>query len=209
MADPSKTIFLVDDDHSVRRAVGRLLRSVGYEVETFAAARDFLEADTSLSGISCIVLDLQIPELSGLDLQEELRSRNIRLPIVFISGHGDIPSSVRAMKAGAVDFLPKPFQDSDLLSAVEQALERHEQEQSQYVELAALRRQYDTLTPREQEVMSLVAQGLLNKQIAARLGTVEKTIKVHRGRVMAKMRVKSLADLVRAAERLLHFHSDT
>jgi len=204
MAEPSGTIFLVDDDDSVRRAVGRLLRSVGYRVEVFATAGEFLEADTSWAEASCIVLDLQIPGLSGLDLQQELRSRQIELPIVFISGHGDIPSSVRAMKAGAVDFLPKPFQDHDLLSAVEQALTRHTQIQRQYDELVSLRRHYDSLTPREREVMALVAEGLLNKQIAARLGTVEKTIKVHRGRVMAKMHVKSLADLVRAAERLLH-----
>lgn len=202
MSDATATIFLIDDDASVRRAVARLLRSAGYAVKTFASARELLDGDRETDGAACIVLDLQMPGLTGLDLQRELRKREIELPIVFISGHGDIPSSVRAMKDGAVDFLTKPVADDDLLGAVEQAVQRDSVQRAQRDELDVLRARAATLTPREREVMELVVQGLLNKQIAARLGTVEKTIKVHRGRVMQKMQVESLADLVRAVEQL-------
>jgi FixJ family two-component response regulator len=171
-------------------------------VEAFASGREFLSGIGSASGAACIVLDLQMPGLDGLDLQDELHTRGIELPIVFVTGHGDIPSSVRAMKAGAVDFLTKPVMDDDLLRAVAEALARDELEREERADLDALRARVATLTPRERQVMKFVAQGLLNKQIAARLGTAEKTVKVHRGRVMRKMQVKSLADLVRAVERL-------
>jgi FixJ family two-component response regulator len=202
MIETDATVFLVDDDESIRRAVARLLRSAGYRVETFSAAQEFLDGDQNGAHTACIVLDLQMPGLNGLDLQDELRARGIDHPIVFITGHGDIPASVRAMKSGAVDFLPKPVQDRDLLRAVAQAVQRSEETRCERAVIAALRARVATLTPREREVMELVTQGLLNKQIAARLGTVEKTVKVHRGRVMQKMQVDSLADLVRAVEQL-------
>jgi FixJ family two-component response regulator len=199
---PASIVYLVDDDASVRRAFARLLRSAGHQVEAFGSAQEFLKGDRRDAGPACVVLDLQMPGLSGLDLQRELLARGIGLPIVFITGHGDILSSVRAMKAGAVDFLLKPVSGHDVLGAVEQALARDARERVRRGELDDLRARAATLTPREQEVMELVAQGLLNKQIAARLGTGEKTVKVHRGRVMHKMQVESLPDLVRAVERL-------
>jgi RNA polymerase sigma factor (sigma-70 family) len=196
------TVFLVDDDASVRRALTRLVKSAGYEVQAFASARDFLEHWTAGGdGPACLVLDVRMPGLSGLDLQQELEAANALLPIIFITGHGDIPMSVKAMKHGAVDFLPKPVKDKVLLGAIEQALERAERERSAHNELDDIRRRLETLTPRELEVLRLVITGMLNKQIAHRLGTVEKTIKVHRARVMEKMQVRSLAELVRLAER--------
>ena len=202
MSDPTSTVFLVDDDDSVRRALARLLRASGHQVTAFKTAQEFRDANVEGAGPACIVLDLQMPGLSGLDLQRELHLRRINLPIVFITGHGDVPSSVRAMKDGAVDFLSKPVAEVDLLAAVEQALARDSQQRGHQAEFDAIRARAAKLTPREREVMELVVQGLLNKQIAARLGTVEKTVKVHRGRIMEKMEVKSLADLVRRAERL-------
>lgn len=200
---PEGTVFLVDDDHSVRRALTRLIKSAGYAVQGFASAREFLECwRVANEGPACLVLDIRMPGLSGLDLQQELQAANALLPIIFITGHGDIPTGVKAMKEGAVDFLPKPVKDKVLLSAIEQALERAVRERSVHDELDDIHRRLDSLTPRELEVLRLVITGMLNKQIAYRLGTVEKTIKVHRARVMEKMEVQSLADLVRLAEKV-------
>jgi FixJ family two-component response regulator len=199
---PEGTVFLVDDDDSVRRALTRLIKSAGYAVEGFASASEFLECwRVTNEGPACLILDIRMPGLSGLDLQKELQSANALLPIIFITGHGDIPMSVKAMKDGAVDFLPKPVKDKVLLKAIEQALERAVQERSVHDELDTIHRRLDSLTPRELEVLRLVISGMLNKQIAYQLGTVEKTIKVHRARVMEKMEVQSLAELVRLAER--------
>jgi FixJ family two-component response regulator len=200
---PSPTVFIVDDDASVRRALLRLIKSAGYEVQAFASARDFLDYwRTSDEGLGCLVLDVRMPGLSGLDLQHELQAANALLPIIFITGHGDIPMSVKAMKGGAVDFLPKPVKDKVLLNAIEQALERAAREREVHDEIDDIRRRLDTLTPRELDVLRLVITGMLNKQIAYELGTVEKTIKVHRARLMEKMEVQSLAELVRIAERV-------
>ena len=202
-ARPSGTVFIVDDDASVRRALMRLIKSAGSEVQAFASARDFLEYwRIGDERPGCLVLDVRMPGLSGLDLQQELQAANALLPIIFITGHGDIPMSVKAMKEGAVDFLPKPVKDKVLLNAIEQALERAVRERSVHDELDDIHRRLDSLTPRELEVLRLVITGMLNKQIAYRLGTVEKTIKVHRARVMEKMEVQSLADLVRLAEKV-------
>jgi len=196
------TVFLVDDDHSVRKALTRLIRSAGYGVQPFASALDFLgHWRATVTAPACLVLDISMPGLSGLDLQRELLAENTRIPIIFITGHGDIPMSVRAMKDGAVDFLPKPVKDKVLLEAIKQALARAERIHAETVELQDIHRRLDCLTPREREVMTLVVRGLLNKQIAFELGTVEKTVKVHRARVMEKMAVQSLAELVRVAER--------
>ena len=196
------TVFLVDDDASVRKALSRLIKSAGYQVQSFASAREFLDAHVAtVAERACLVLDVSMPGLSGFDLQRELDATAAFLPIIFITGHGDIPMSVKAMKAGAVDFLPKPVKDKALLAAVEQALARSEREAGERMELASIQRRIATLTPRELEVMALVVRGYLNKQIAFELGTVEKTVKVHRARVMEKMEVKSLAELVRLAER--------
>lgn len=195
------TVFLVDDDTAVRRALTRLIKSAGYAVQGFSSADDFIRSRTADEGPACLVLDVRMPGLSGLDLQRELRSAEALLPIIFITGHGDIPMSVRAMKDGAVDFLPKPVQDKALLNAIDQALERARRDRAEQLELQDIRRRLDNLTPREREVMQLVVKGYLNKQIAFELGTVEKTVKVHRARVMEKMEVRSLADLVRLAER--------
>jgi FixJ family two-component response regulator len=198
-----RTVFLVDDNASVRRALTRLIKSAGYNVQAFASAREFLDhRRVSGEGISCLVLDVRMPGLSGLDLQHELQAMNTLLPIIFITGHGDIPMSVKAMKDGAVDFLPKPVKDRVLLNAIEQALARGALEQDKRQEVENLQKRLDTLTPREREVMSLVVRGLLNKQIAFELGTVEKTVKVHRARVMEKMEAQSLPELVRIAERI-------
>jgi len=196
------TVFLVDDDPSVRRALTRLIRSAGYHVQAFASAGEFLDYwRRPEHGTGCLVLDVRMPGMSGLDLQHGLQAANIPLPIVFVTGHGDIPMSVKAMKEGAVDFLPKPVKDEELLRAIEQALARADRELAQHTEVMHVRRRLATLTPRERQVMELVVAGMLNKQIAYELGTVEKTIKVHRARVMQKMEVKSLAELVRIAEK--------
>jgi len=202
MSEP-RTVFLVDDDASVRKALTRLIRSAGYEVQAFASARDFLNVSRDDSQEpACLVLDVSMPGLSGLDLQRELQAADTLLPIIFITGHGDIPMSVKAMKDGAVDFLPKPVKDKELLNAIERALARADQDLAQRLEHEDLQRRLDSLTPREREVMTLVVRGLLNKQIAHELGTVEKTVKVHRAHVMEKMEVQSLAELVRLAEHL-------
>jgi FixJ family two-component response regulator len=194
-------VFVVDDDEYVRESLVSLIRSAGLGVATFASAQQFL--DSSRAGVpSCLVLDVKLPGLSGLDLQKRLTEVNIDIPIVFITGHGDIPMSVRAMKAGAIEFLTKPFRDQDLLDAISQALERDRVARERQREMSDLLRRYDSLTPREREVMQLVVSGLLNKQAAARLRTSEITIKVHRGQVMQKMQAESLADLVKMSEKI-------
>jgi FixJ family two-component response regulator len=194
-------VFLVDDDPSVRRALARLIKSAGHQVHTFASAREFLGTEAGGEQAACLVLDVRMPGLTGIDLQRQLQILNRNVPIVFITGHGDIPMSVQAMKAGAVDFLPKPVRDTDLLRAIKQALTRAVHDRTERNELEDIQRRVEKLTPREREVMALVVSGLLNKQIAFELGTVEKTIKVHRARVMEKMQAESLADLVRLAEK--------
>lgn len=194
-------VFVVDDDLSVREALSSLIRSVGLRVETFASAQDFLRHQRP-DATACLVLDVRMPGLSGLDLQRELAHAGERIPIIFITGHGDIPMSVRAMKAGAVEFLPKPFRDEDLLDAIREALERDQVARQQRAELAEIQDKYDTLTSREREVIVLIVKGMLNKQVAAELGITEITIKVHRRRILQKMRAKSLPALVRMVEKL-------
>ena len=201
LAAPS-SVFLVDDDASVRRALARLIKSAGHSVQTFASAREFLDSQAGGDEAACLVLDVRMPGVTGMDLQRELQTLHRDVPIVFITGHGDIPMSVKAMKAGAVDFLPKPVKDTDLLRAIEQALARAWRDRAARKELADIESRVEKLTAREREVMALVARGLPNKRIAFELGTVEKTIKVHRARIMQKMQVQSLADLVRATEKL-------
>ena len=201
MTGDQPVVFVVDDNRAVREATRSLLASVGIRVEMFKAAQDFLSSprpDTP----SCLVLDVRLPGLSGLDLQRELIGACVAIPIIFITGHSDVSVSVQAMKAGAVEFLIKPFRDQDLLDAIRNALDRDRVELQNRSEMVELRRCHESLTPREREVMALVVSGLLNKQIASELGTSEITVKVHRARVMQKMRVQSLADLVRLAERL-------
>jgi FixJ family two-component response regulator len=194
-------VFVVDDDASIRDAVKSLLKSVGLRVEVFGSTEEFVSA-TRPQVPSCLVLDVRLPGMSGLEFQEQLRKTGIRIPIIFVTAHGDIPMTSRAMKAGAIEFLPKPFQKKELLEAIHQAHDRDRTMREEEAGLSSLRARFDSLTEREREVMGLVVTGLMNKEVGAELGVTEITIKVHRGHLMQKMKADSLADLVRMAEKL-------
>lgn len=200
-AEREPTVLVIDDDASLREALARLFRSVGLKVKTFASAPEFLQ-DKLPDGPSCLVLDVRLPGLSGLDFQAELAKANIDIPIIFMTGHGDIPMTVRAMKAGALEFLPKPFRDQDMLDAVQSGLERDRHRRRTATDAARLRTRFENLTTREQQIMGYVTAGMMNKQIAGELAVSEITVKVHRGAVMRKMGAKSLAELVRMADAL-------
>jgi FixJ family two-component response regulator len=201
MTEADATVFVVDDDAPMRESLKNLIRSVGLRAELFASAQEFLRSKRP-DAPSCLVLDVRLPGLSGLDLQRRTTEAGLEIPIIFITGHGDIPMSVRAMKAGAVEFLTKPFRDQDLLDAIQQALEHDRKARDQRAAIEDLRRRFASLTPREREVMARVVAGLLNKQIGAELGTSETTVKIHRHQVMEKMGAGSLPELVRMADRL-------
>ena len=201
MSEPTEIVFVVEDDASVRRALGGLVRLAGLTVQTFPSAQEFL-AFSRPDLPSCLVLDVQLPGLSGLDLQQELAKADVQIPIIFLTGHGDIPMTVRAMKAGALEFLTKPFHNEDLLEAIRVAINRDRLARQERENMRTLYHRYNSLTPREQEVLKWVVAGLLNKQIAAELGISEIMIKVHRGQIMHKMQAESLADLVRMSEKL-------
>ena len=198
MTDRDSLVTIIDDDASFRRSTARLIVAAGHKVQTFANASEFLRSKHPVT-TSCIVLDVLMPGLSGLELQQKLTKAGVQIPLIFVTGHGDIPTSVRAMKAGAIEFLTKPFRDRDLLDSVEQAIQRDRALRRAEAKLRKLRARYESLTPRQRQVMGLVVAGKLNKQIAAELNTVEKTIKFHRARVMKKMEVISVAELVRIA----------
>jgi FixJ family two-component response regulator len=201
LSESRPVIAIVDDDRSVREGLRSLIRSAGWSVETFASAQEFL-ARPRAKAPSCLILDLQLPDLSGLDLQKRMAAMNLEIPIVFLTGHGDIPASVRAMKAGAVEFLTKPVDEQDLLRAIQEAIDRDHRTRQQHADLRELRSRHDSLTAREREVMQQVISGLLNKQVAAEMNITQFTVKIHRGQVMRKMHADSLADLVRMAESL-------
>jgi len=201
MSATESIVFVVDDDPSVRRAIKRLVESVGLQVAHFGSAQEFLRSERA-AATSCLVLDVRLPGISGLDFQRELAAANIRVPVIFITAHGDIPMTVRAMKAGAVEFLTKPFRDQDLLDAIHIALDRDHARRQRDAEIATLRERFESLSAREREVVAMVVSGRLNKQIAAEIGTTENTVKVHRSRAMEKMQAESLADLVKMVERL-------
>jgi FixJ family two-component response regulator len=200
-AEAQPIVLVIDDDAPLREALSSLFRSVGLQVRTFGSAQEFLQSGAP-DGPSCLVLDVRLPGLSGLDFQAELAKANIHIPIVFMTGHGDIPMTVRAMKAGAVEFLPKPFRDQDMLDAVQIGLEQDRNRRKSAGDISKLKAAFDALTPREQEIMGYVTAGLMNKQIAGELKVSEITVKVHRGNVMRKMNAKSLAELVRMADAL-------
>jgi FixJ family two-component response regulator len=195
------TVFIVDDDAGVRTSILDLAESVGLHAESFATAKEFLSC-VRRDGPSCLVLDVRLPDIGGLDLQQKLRSAGVRIPIIFLTGHADIPMTVKAMKSGAVEFLTKPFREQDLLDAIQRALKRDHGVRERLSERTELQERHSRLSSREREVMSLVVSGMLNKQIAGELGASETTVKIHRGRVMQKMQAKSLPDLVRMADRL-------
>ena len=201
MPDVPATVFVIDDDHSMRGSLEDLVGSVGLQVRAFASPQDFLQSPLS-EGPGCLVLDVRLPGMSGLTFQKELAKLGVALPVIFITGHGDIPMSVRAMKAGAVEFLSKPFHDQDLLDAIHAAIERDRKRHREAVRVAELRERFATLSERERQIMALVVIGRPNKQIAGELGLSEMTVKVHRGQVMRKMHARSLPELVRMADRL-------
>ena len=201
MVEPESTVFVVDDDPSICRSIERLIEPAGFKVQSFRSAAQFL-AQGRPSGPACLILDVQLPGLSGLDLQRELTNSGIQLPIIFVTAHGDIPMTVRAMKGGAVEFLTKPYRAAQLLSAIRAALERDRTMLQQRIEVAQLHSRYDLLTPREREVLAFLVSGLLNKQIAGELTTTERTIKFHRANIMRKMQAESVADLVKMAQKL-------
>ena len=200
------TVFVVDDDTSVRTALRRLIQSLGFQVKTFDSAQSFLKHGPH-DEPACLVLDVRMPGMSGIELQQQLAGAELGMPIIFITGHGSIPLSVQAMKAGALDFIEKPFEDQKLIDAINLAIKKNKKFRTQQAEIKDLQRRVDSLTPREHEVFSLVVSGMLNKQIAYDLGLSEKTVKVHRARAMDKMKAKSLADLVRMAEKAGQFKS--
>jgi len=206
MTPVETTVFIVDDDTSVRTALKRLIKSLGFKVETFDSAQAFLKYGPH-DGPACLILDIRMPGMSGIELQEQLTYTGLGMPIIFITGHGNIPMSVKAMKAGAVDFIEKPFEDQKLIDAINIAIKKNMKFRKEQAEIKDLQQRVDSLTPREHEVFILVVSGMLNKQIAFDLGMSEKTVKVHRARVMGKMKAKSLADLVRMAEKVSQFKS--